>query len=51
MSNSVMNKEFADNKQRYAVCLSQYEKKRTKASYIVATADDEFIYLPEDNED
>lgn len=45
LSNSQVNKDFPDTKQRYAVCVSRYERKRTKASYVVAAADDEYIYV------
>lgn len=50
LSDSTVNKEFPDTKQRYAVCLSQYERKRAKASYVVATANDEYIYETTDEE-
>ena len=37
MGNPTMNKEYSDNKQRYAVCQSKWseKKKRSKGSYEV----------------
>ena len=32
MSSEVMKKEFPNNKQRQAVCFSQYHKKKSKAN-------------------
>lgn len=45
LSDPTVNKDFPDTKQRYAVCLSQFDRKRAKASYVVATANDEYIYM------
>lgn len=44
MSDDVMNKEFNDQKQRYAVCLQKWEDRKKKASAIVKLEDNEFIY-------
>lgn len=44
MGDSVMLKEYPDQKQRAAVCYSRYKDKKAKASYVVSTASDEFIY-------
>ena len=45
MLNLVDNKEFKDNKQRSAVCYSQFKKAGSKASIIVENLwDDEDIF-------
>ena len=52
MANPTMNKDFSDNKQRAAVCYSQWEKKKSKASVVYQSDDDdEIIYENEEQED
>jgi hypothetical protein len=52
MGNPTMNKDFSDNKQRAAVCYSQWEKKKSKASVVYQSDDDdEIIYENEEQED
>jgi len=43
MSDKVMNKEFSDQKQRYAVCMSKWKDKKSKASIVVTCGDEEFL--------
>ncbi len=50
MSNSVMVKEYPDQKQRAAVCFSQWGEKTKKASSVIATATDEFATFDEPTE-
>ena len=45
MSNPAMLKEFPDQKQRAAVCYQRFGEKKSKASYVVAAADDEYIFV------
>lgn len=44
MSSEVMLKEFPDQTQRAAVCYQRYGEKKTKASYIVRTGEDEILH-------
>jgi len=44
MGNNTMNTDYPDNKQRAAVCYSQWAEKKSKASIVVANEDDETIY-------
>jgi hypothetical protein len=44
MADPTMNKDFSDNKQRAAVCYSQWEKKKSKASVLYENKDDEVIF-------
>ncbi len=44
MSDPESKKTFSDTKQRLAVCFKRYGEARSKASYVVSTAHDEFIY-------
>lgn len=44
MADSAMNKEFSDNKQRYAVCISQWEQEKSKASFVVEAGDYEIVF-------
>ena len=48
MGDNVMNNEFTDQKQRYAVCLSKWESKKAKASLVVDLGDDEVAYFSEE---
>ena len=46
-----MNKDFSDNKQRAAVCYSQWANKKSKASVVYqGDDDDEIIYENEEQE-
>jgi hypothetical protein len=51
MADPTMNKDFSDNKQRAAVCYSQWEKKKSKASVVHESYDDEIIYENEEEEE
>lgn len=52
MGNPTSNKDFPDNKQRYAVCNNIWSKKAEKAKANVATiGDDEFIFAEEKKKD
>lgn len=52
MGNPTSNKDFPDNKQRYAVCNDIWSKKTEKAKANVATiGDDEFIFAEEKKKD
>ena len=44
MGNNTMNTDYPDNKQRAAICYSQWSEKKSKASIVVANEDDETIY-------
>lgn len=44
MGDSIMKTDYKDNKQRIAICFSQWERKKETAAYIISTASDEFIY-------
>ena len=48
MGDSVMNKEWPEQKQRAGVCYSQWEKKRAKAAYVIQAGDEEYIVPKED---
>lgn len=45
MGSDQMNSEFPDAKQRYAVCISQFERKKAKASYVLQAGDDEIVFI------
>lgn len=49
MGDPVTNKDFPDQKQRAAVCYSQWEKRKAKAAYVVTAADEEFATFFEEN--
>ncbi len=48
MSDDVMNSEFSDSKQRYAICISKWEEKTKNASEIIVIHNDEFIFEEND---
>lgn len=50
MANKNMNKDFPDNGQRYKVCQSLWNHKKSKADYIVEVGGEVYLYniLPED---
>jgi hypothetical protein len=39
-----MNTDYPDNKQRAAICYSQWDDKKSKATLIVSNDEDEVIY-------
>lgn len=43
MGDDTMNKEFPKNAQRYAVCQSKWDEKKSKASSVVSIGNEEFI--------
>ena len=43
MGNPTINKDFKDQKQKAAVCYSQYEKAKKKAKASIEFGDDEII--------
>ena len=47
LGDGVMNKEWPEQKQRAGICYSQWEKKKTKASYIIQAGDEEYIVTKE----
>lgn len=50
MGDSVMNKDYKDTKQRVAVCLSTWERKKAKASYCITVGGEEYIAYSEASE-
>jgi hypothetical protein len=49
MGDNTMNTDYPDNKQRAAICYSQWDEKKSKASIVVSNDnEDEIIYEPED---
>lgn len=52
MSNTNIQKDFDTQEQRLGVCYNLYKKKESKASSVITTADDVYLYtiLPEDEE-
>lgn len=44
MGDSTMNSEYPDSKQRAAICYSQWDDKKSKATLIVSNDEDEVIY-------
>lgn len=50
MGDSVMNKEYKDQKQRAAICYQKWRDKTKKASYIASAGDDEFAYFNDEKE-
>ena len=44
MGNNTMNTDYPDNKQRAAICYSQWGDKKSKATLIVSGEEDEVIY-------
>ncbi len=49
MGDNVMNKDY-EQKQRYAICMSQWEDVKKKASAILTTPTDEFAVFYSDEE-
>ncbi len=47
MSDEVMNKDYPDNKQRAAICYSQWERKKSKAGLVAETDNEETIFTME----
>lgn len=45
MGDSVMNKEFPDQKQRAAVCYQRYGDKKAQASQVVTVGDEEYLFM------
>jgi hypothetical protein len=43
MGDETMNKEFPDQKQRYAVCNTKWAKKKEKASVTASVGEEEII--------
>lgn len=44
MADNAMNTDYPDNKQRAAICYSQWDDKKSKATLIVSNDEDEVIY-------
>jgi hypothetical protein len=49
MGDKVMNDEFNNISQRYAICFKKWEDKKKAASAIIESKDDEVAYFMEDN--
>lgn len=49
MGDNTMNKEFPDQKQRAAVCYSQWKEKKAKASLIIGDGDNEMLFQFNEN--
>lgn len=48
MGDNTMNTDYPDNKQRAAICYSQWDEKKSKASIVVSNDnEDEIIYESE----
>lgn len=41
-SDSTMNKEYPDNKQKIAICFQKWEDRKAKAAYVITAAGEEF---------
>ena len=44
MSSDIINKDFKDQKQKAAVCYSQYEKAKKKSKAHIEIGDDEILF-------
>lgn len=47
---SVMVKEYPDQKQRLAICYSKWGEKKAKASYVITFGSEEYIYTFEEKQ-
>jgi hypothetical protein len=48
MGDDIMNKEFSNTPQRYAVCLNKWEDKKKNVSAVIRNGNDEIIYFMEE---
>ena len=45
MGNPTMNKEYPDNDQRYAVCLTKWDEKKSEAKLVINIRGEEFLLV------
>jgi len=50
MGDTVMNKDYKEQKQRAAVCYSTWERKKAKASYCITVGSEEYIAYSEESD-